>query len=172
VPRGPSALRANVPARWAVAEAALNASWAFLEAAVAASLVAGDDDEAARRRGAVVRSARTLRSAELRILPAFCLLLCRKGKRRGRLAVVVVVVVRCGVAPKFPVGKSARELPWHFPTYYLPPYPHRTPRAEKNITAEQNTDNFCISTPWTFIHFSPRTFFAALRTIRYDHSEV
>ena len=108
MPRGPSALRANAPARAAAAEAAPSASCAFFCAAAAASPpAAGGDDDEAKRRGAVVRSVRTLRSTVWRILcfnllffSRCCLLLgARVGERmkEGTLAVVVcVVVVRCG----------------------------------------------------------------------------
>lgn len=88
MPNGPSALRANVPARRAAEEAALNASCAFFWAKAAASvllLLVGDgDDEEARRRGGLVRSARTLRSnAELlRILFFFSRV--RNGRSRSR----------------------------------------------------------------------------------------
>jgi hypothetical protein len=54
VPRGPSALRAKVPARAAAAEAAPSASWAFCCAADVA--LSGDDEVEARRRGALVRN--------------------------------------------------------------------------------------------------------------------
>jgi hypothetical protein len=70
VPRGPSALRAYVPARMATAEAAPSASWAFFCAVDAAfSPEGGDDEVEARRRGALVRS--MLRSVVERIF-LFC----------------------------------------------------------------------------------------------------
>ena len=67
MPRGPSALRAYVPARTATADAAPSASWALFCAVDAAfSAEVGDDEVEARRRGALVRS--MLRSAVERIL--------------------------------------------------------------------------------------------------------
>ena len=133
MPKGPSALRANVPARRAAEEAALNASWAFFWARAAASvlllLAEDDDDEEARRRGVVVRSARTLRSSTvLRIffiegvivrngLSACCRRRCRRRSRWGWLTNISPVGPRLGSCRGF---FSRTYLSPPLCLYYLP----------------------------------------------------
>lgn len=126
---------------------------------------AGDDDEEAKRRGAVVRSARTLRSAVWRILPCLILFLelllvkdgGKGGDARGRRR---VVVVRGGVddeTGEISGGNGIRGLPSLIPTDLPPVYPRKITEGKRDNLRLGHHTSSTSSLPPTREFFVPRT---------------